>query len=212
MKKIFTFLTFVLMTNTILLGQCPDTATPNPNNKFFNMDYALEVDRDAALEGLESITYPAGPGCDCGATTTIANADHLFQGPIGADDRYRIRAVSDTITYFGGVNGSFEGTVTFNYTDGTTETCTYEATTSTSNINEISPVSIFPNPVKDQLTLINGEGEVIIYNALGQVVKQLTINANQNTIELSELLKGQYSLRVLKEDGTIITKQFSKVN
>ena len=61
MKKILTILTFVFMTSALLFGQCADTATPNSNHKFFNMDYIMQADRDAALVGLESITYPAGP-------------------------------------------------------------------------------------------------------------------------------------------------------
>ena len=73
-------------------------------------------------------------------------------------------------------------------------------------------VEMFPNPAKNQMTLINGVGEVTVYNALGQAVKQLKINADEATIQLSELLNGQYSLQVLQEDGTIVTKQFTKIN
>jgi len=209
MKKLFTLLTFVFLTSTLLFGQCPDSATPNPNGRFFNMDYALEETRDAALNGLESITFPAGTGCDCGETVTIAVADLILQGPVGADDRYRIRGASETPQFFGGINGAFEGTVTFNMTDGTAENCEY-LTTSTSNINGITPVSIFPNPVKDQLTLMNGKGAVTIYNGLGQAVKHLTIDADQASIQLAELFKGQYYLQVIQADGTIVTKQFVK--
>jgi len=208
MKKIFTFLIFAFLANTMLIGQCSDTAKPNANGKFFNMDYALEADRDAALEGLESITYPAGPGCECGETTTQALADLVIQGPIGMDDRYRIRAASDTTAFYGGDNANFIGDVIFNYTDGTSETCSY-GTSSTSSINE-SSITIFPNPVNDQLTLMNGKGQVTIYNVLGQPVKDLTVSANQANIQLSGLLNGQYFLRVLQEDGTSAIKQFSK--
>jgi len=212
MKKLFTFLTFVFLTSPLLFGQCPDTATPNPNGRFFNMDYALEADRDAALEGLESITFPAGTGCDCGETVTIAEADLILQGPVGADDRYRIRGAGDVADYFGGMNGAFEGTVTFNMMDGAAENCDYAITTSTSNLNGSTPVAIFPNPVKDQLTIVNGKGKVTIYNVMGQAVKHLTIDAEQSTIQLSDLLNGQYYLQVLQADGTVVTKQFVKVN
>ena len=71
---------------------------------------------------------------------------------------------------------------------------------------------MFPNPTKDQLTLINGKGKATIYNVLGQPVKHLIIDANQATIQLSDLLNGQYYLQVLKEDRTIVRKQFAKVN
>lgn len=80
------------------------------------------------------------------------------------------------------------------------------------DFNQLNEVGMFPNPVKSELTLTNAEGNATIYNVLGQPVKQLTINANQATIQLSDLLNGQYYLQVRQVDETIVTKQFSKVN
>ncbi len=71
-------------------------------------------------------------------------------------------------------------------------------------------VGIFPNPIKDQLTLTNGKGKATIFNVLGQPVKNLTIDASQTTIQLGDLLNGQYYLQLLQENGTVITKSFSK--
>ena len=212
MKKALTFLTFVFLTNSLLFGQCPDSATPNPTNRTFNLSYILEADRDAAWNALDSITFPAGDGCMCGSTVDIAKADLTIDGPVGGDNVYRIRAVTSTDDYFGGENGNFEGTLTFNKTDGTSEACEYLMTSSNSNINGSTPVKLFPNPVKDQLTLINGEGQATIYNVLGQAVKHLTIDANEVSIQLDDLLKGQYYLQVIQEDGTIVTKQFAKAD
>lgn len=76
--------------------------------------------------------------------------------------------------------------------------------------NRLSNVELFPNPAKNLLTLVNGVGEVVIYNALGQAVKQLTIEDTQATVQLSELSNGQYYLQVLQKDGSMVTKQFSK--
>jgi hypothetical protein len=77
-------------------------------------------------------------------------------------------------------------------------------------LNEV--VVVFPNPAKNQLTIIKGEGEATIYNVFGQALKQLTISDDQATIQLTDLLNGQYYLQVLQENGTIVTKQFVKVN
>ena len=76
--------------------------------------------------------------------------------------------------------------------------------------NRLNELKISPNPVKDQLILKNGEGKAIIYNVLGQPVKDLTIDRNQSTIQLAGLLNGQYYLQIVKEDRTIVIKQFSK--
>jgi len=63
------------------------------------------------------------------------------------------------------------------------------------------------------LTLVNGEGKATIYNVMGQPVKYLTIDANRTTtIQLAELSMGQYYIQLLQEDGTIVTKQFAKVD
>lgn len=78
--------------------------------------------------------------------------------------------------------------------------------------NRLNEVELFPNPAMGQLTLINGEGKVYIYNALGETVKQLTIGESQTTISLADLLNGQYYLQVIQEDGTVVSKQFTKVN
>ncbi len=211
MNKIFTLLIFVFLSSAMLFGQCPDSATPNPSNKTFNMTYATEVDRDAAWDALASITFPAGAGCMCGDTIIVLKTDLTVDGPVGADDAFRIRAVTSTDDYFGGENGNFTGTLTFNYADNTTETCEY-VSTPISNINENTSVNIFPNPANNQLTIINGEGQATIYNVIGEAVKHLTIDVNQVSIQLADLLNGQYYLKVLKKDGTIITKQFSKVD
>jgi len=76
--------------------------------------------------------------------------------------------------------------------------------------NRLNEVGIFPNPAKEQLTLINGEGKAIIYNTLGKAVKHLIIDTDKATIQLSDLLNGQYYLEVHQGDRKIVTKQFSK--
>lgn len=212
MKKIFTILTFVFLTSAMLFGQCPDAATPNPTNRTFNLSFNMEADRDATWAALESITFPAGEGCMCGETVTILKADLTTDGPVSANNVYRIRSVTTTDDYFGGENANFEGILTFNNTDGTAVTCEYTVMVNNSNIIDATPIEIFPNPVQDQLTISNGKGEATIYNAMGQPLKHLTIVTDQTTIQLDNLLNGRYYLQVVQENGAILMKQFSKVN
>jgi len=75
-----------------------------------------------------------------------------------------------------------------------------------------APIAIFPNPAKGELIVENGVGQATIFNVLGKPVKQLTIANNQATIELSELINGQYYLQVLQADGTTVMKQFVKMD
>ena len=55
---------------------------------------------------------------------------------------------------------------------------------------------IFPNPVTDELNIIDGEGLATIYNLLGQSVKQFKINSRQFKINTSDLAEGQYILHI----------------
>ena len=73
-----------------------------------------------------------------------------------------------------------------------------------------SKLKIFPNPVKNELNIIEGQGQATIYNMLGQPVKQLKIENSQWTMNVSDLVQGQYMLHIQKENGTVITKRFMK--
>lgn len=64
--------------------------------------------------------------------------------------------------------------------------------------------------MKDELNIVDGEGVATIFNTLGQLVKQFSINNSQLTIDVSDLPKGQYILQVQRVDGRMITKQFIK--
>ena len=83
------------------------------------------------------------------------------------------------------------------------------------NVNVFSnnnTITIYPNPVRDELTVTNTENieNVVIYNALGQVVKQLSISSEQLKINVADLQEGIYTLRLQTKNGTMITKQFVK--
>ena len=71
-------------------------------------------------------------------------------------------------------------------------------------------LAIFPNPVEDELNIVNGEGIATIYNVLGQPVREFSINNSQLIINISDLPKGQYILRISRQNGTVVTKQFVK--
>ena len=71
-------------------------------------------------------------------------------------------------------------------------------------------LQIFPNPVKDELNIIDGEGQATIYNLLGQPVRSFNINQSSFKVNTSELANGQYVLRIQSENGEVITKRFMK--
>jgi PKD repeat protein len=77
-------------------------------------------------------------------------------------------------------------------------------------INELSQntVNVFPNPIKDVMTVQanNNIKEIYIYNATGQLVINQTVNAKTITINTSGLTTGIYTLKAILDNGTINKK------
>ncbi len=71
---------------------------------------------------------------------------------------------------------------------------------------------VFPNPIVDELVILEGKGHAIIYNLYGQPIKQFVINQDQHTILITDLEKGQYILHLQKENGIRQTKRFVKLD
>ena len=77
---------------------------------------------------------------------------------------------------------------------------------------ENSRISIYPNPVKDEIR-INSDiklSKVVIYNALGQKVKEATINNQNGSINVPELKEGIYFINFETESESIKTGKFIK--
>ena len=72
-------------------------------------------------------------------------------------------------------------------------------------INEKTALKVYPNPVTHQLTVAHADEairSVAIYNVVGQMVMNFTFTkTNIGSMDLSNLMKGQYLLRVYTEGG-----------
>jgi len=77
-------------------------------------------------------------------------------------------------------------------------------------------VSIYPNPANDELTVtllknINTEGMVFeIVNAEGKIVRNQAINNSVTKINLTDLNKGFYIIRLISKDEILINKLLKK--
>jgi hypothetical protein len=144
----------------------------------------FEIQRSTNGKDWENIGFISGQG------TTHQSHTYDFKDlqPNEGTNYYRLKQVD--------FNGQFEysNMVTVNYELGMTN-------------NELK---IFPNPVQNELTITNGKGQAVIYNMLGQPVRELIINNEQLIINTSDLAKGQYILHIQKQNGTMITKRFTK--
>jgi len=77
-------------------------------------------------------------------------------------------------------------------------------------INELSQnaVSVFPNPVKDVMTVQSAWNikEIQVFNVTGQLLIDQTVNAKTITVNTSGLTTGIYNMKAILENGTINKK------
>jgi hypothetical protein len=80
-------------------------------------------------------------------------------------------------------------------------------------IPPIEHVYLYPNPAKDMITLemdLSGQKEVVILNALGEVLTQSTTSAQRLGIQLGHYAHGLYFVQVFKAGRPIGTGKFIK--
>jgi hypothetical protein len=73
-----------------------------------------------------------------------------------------------------------------------------------------NPLKIFPNPVQSDLTVVNGQGRMTIFNQLGQPLNQFVISENHQAFDLSHLPKGNYIIQVEHRNGLKEMQRFVK--
>ena len=81
------------------------------------------------------------------------------------------------------------------------------------NNTEIEKVKVYPNPVKDILTIesINNITDIRIINSLGQVVNSVSLDSSDKlNIDFSNYNKGVYFVTIRLENGEFITKKIMK--
>jgi len=93
------------------------------------------------------------------------------------------------------------------------------STTTTNQANPQAiktPIAIYPNPAKDQLTLQyvpNAAATVSILLASGQIMstQQLAIGTARHAIDLQDLPEGLYLLKIEESQQVPTTKRFIKI-
>ena len=77
-------------------------------------------------------------------------------------------------------------------------------------IETVETLNIFPNPVKDVLT-VKGENmsQVVICNALGQVVESISTNDSEVRVDVSAYNNGMYIINVIDNNGEMTTSKVS---
>ncbi|MEI6124404.1 MAG: T9SS type A sorting domain-containing protein [Bacteroidota bacterium] len=80
------------------------------------------------------------------------------------------------------------------------------------NENEISNISMFPNPATTFLNITNIEGvqQLRITNLLGEIIETMAVFGNTTTISVSSFKPGIYFVSLVSENGVIGTRKFIK--
>ena len=71
-------------------------------------------------------------------------------------------------------------------------------------MEDISDISAYPNPAKDNVILMipNGEASVVdIYDLNGRKVKTISVNEVENKLNIGDLSSGLYILSVTQSNG-----------
>lgn len=78
------------------------------------------------------------------------------------------------------------------------------------NGTENTHVSLYPNPTVGQLNIQSAEAvsEVVVFNTLGQQVASKKNLGTQSVLNLSNLSKGSYTMRLTLENGQSINRKF----
>ena len=78
------------------------------------------------------------------------------------------------------------------------------------NENVKQSYNIYPNPVKNTLN-IKGENmsQIMIYNSLGQVVKSVSCDSDNMTIDVNSLEDGMYFINIINNNGEVRTSKIS---
>jgi len=94
--------------------------------------------------------------------------------------------------------------------------CIQSLITEINNIRfETNQVKIFPNPTNSYINVSNlpdnFSGNILIYNAMGQLILSEEKNGSQFIVSIGHLNKGAYFVQVRNEKSEVITKTFIKL-
>ena len=159
------------------------TASENNNEGF-------EIQRSIDGKSWETLDFVFGNG----TTIEVSNYEFIDNQPFVGTNYYRLKQID--------FDGAFEYSNIINLT-----------TEQSDSYRENHPtISIFPNPVQNELNIIGGQGQATIYNMLGQPVKQFTVSDENSFINVADLPKGQYVLHIQSQEieETIVVKRFVK--
>ncbi len=83
---------------------------------------------------------------------------------------------------------------------------------SVKDLNTFNQLRVYPNPTQHQITIENGDmlmNEITVFDILGKEVKHVYISTSKSTLDISDLQKGMYLLKI-KSGTSFMTKKIIK--
>ena len=200
------------------------TATPNEGWAFVNW-----TDGEEVLYADETYVFTM-PAADVNLTANFAMVDYQLTVTI---DPEGAGSVTGADTYNMGQEVTLEalpneGWTFVNWTDGeevlsadetyvftmpaadVTLTANYSSTTSVAETNYSVPITIYPNPAQNHITIegIEGKSTVEVFSIIGAKLMRLENQSGSIKLDVSNLENGLYIITVNAENGVVSSKVF----
>jgi len=212
MRKIYTAITILLFSASSFAGigtdfisnSVQEQATPTVIEAFTIADQVGEtaIDADAATVTIEMLV-----GTDVAAlvpTFTLSEGASAYVGQV----------TTTTLQVSEETAQDFTSAVVYTIeNDGATQDWTVTVNlVETIAENNLSQVSMYPNPVNNVLTIanMNGVKEVIVSNVLGQALFAKPVSGVEMTINTSEFRNGIYIITIVSENGLVRSERIIK--
>lgn len=179
----------------------------------FNVDMTPDAEFDATTDTVWITGNFAGwaePGTEGSMFLTDDDEDMIYTLTIEVEENYGELLYK----YFDGPSwddGEWNGDPNRSLTVGTENVVVNDLWGTISVDAELlGAVELYPNPVKDVITLSSTEGvaEIYVSNVLGQTI--IKTNTVTNTIDVSDLNKGIYIVTLVSENGTAVSERIVK--
>ncbi len=189
-------------------------------NNLYGIAFNINYDASLVQAGTESITYPASwlgaPGTNAikiskvdataniayGALTRIDHSDVSGYGKI-ADFKFQIKTLlTSPVTM-----PLYISTYKANNAAGIEQTFT----TSVSEINKVSGITVYPNPFSSQTNICFNQEQkhsiIKIMDVLGKEVRSIDFSGKYLSIEKGEMKDGIYFLQVIDENKNLVSRK-----
>jgi len=176
-----------------------------------NLHFDIYPGSDAAVATMKYCVSPTGTWIilptPSNFSSLTANAWNSFDIPVSS-----LASGASTLPVQVGF-GTFSGPGTFFIDNVLFYNGTYTTSNGINNVIAENGIKCYPTMAKNSLNVSadNEISDISIISLVGQSLKTMTVNSNSKTINLNDLVSGQYLVRIKLANGQIGTQKFVKL-